>query len=226
MSLASALVVGGIVYLATRDNHPHVESPQVIVIKQFELDGVLRQYRMATTETPNRSVTLVIALHGSTVDGMLIMPVYSNLDSWANDSTIIVYPNAIDQKWDLAGDSDIRFFDAIRAHVSAGHTINRIFVAGMSRGGKMASYIASKREVHGLALHSTSLGDLTEINAKRKCKVYIAHGTDDILIPVTDGHILRDQYQREGHIVKYVELPGWGHFWYGGIEYDMWDFLK
>ena len=41
----------------------------------------------------------------------------------------------------------------------------------------------------------------------------IIHGDKDRLLAVDFARENRDKYRREGHPVKYVELPGQGHVW-------------
>lgn len=194
------------------------DSPRVDLFTSIDVNGATREYRVATTQTPHDRITLVFAFHGSTVDSMFLMPLYSNLDTLANDKTVVIYPNAISQKWDLLGDTDIRFFDALVDKYRSVHQIDNIFLVGMSRGGKFANIINSQRPIDGIALHSSSLGDLTSVNAPKKCPVIIIHGINDALIPLADAQAMRDVYLAEGHPVKYYEIPNLGHFWADGAE--------
>ena len=56
----------------------------------------------------------------------------------------------------------------------------------------------------------------------------IVHGDQDRLLPVEWARENRDKYRREGHEVKYIELPGQGHLWANQkqIQETIWDFFE
>ena len=87
----------------------------------------------------------------------------------------------------------------------------------MSNGGYFAHIVGKERSktVAAVASHSGPLGVQTAlgINAERKFPVLIIHGDQDRIFPVQMARDSRDKYLKEGHEVKYVELPGVPHLW-------------
>src|SRR5207244_4370041 len=134
----------------------------------------------------------------------------------------LAYPNAIDRSCGLRPDKvqkDLALFDALLAKLAAEYKIDpaRVYVLGMSNGGYFAHLVGKERSktVAAVASHSGPLGlqTLLGVNADRKFPVLIIHGDRDRLLPVAWARENRDKYTREGHAVKYVELPGHGHMW-------------
>lgn len=84
--------------------------------------------------------------------------------------------------------------------------------------------------VAAVASHSGPLGlqTLLGVNADRKFPVLIIHGDQDKLLPVEWARENRDKYKREGHEVKYVEVPGLGHMWAtnADINETIWNFFE
>jgi predicted esterase len=101
----------------------------------------------------------------------------------------------------------------------------------MSNGGYFAHLVGQLRSktVAAVASHSGLLGvhTLLGINAERKFPVLIVHGNRDRILSVDFARENRDKYRREGHEVKYVEVPGLGHLWAieQGINDTIWEFF-
>jgi predicted esterase len=56
----------------------------------------------------------------------------------------------------------------------------------------------------------------------------VIHGDADPLVPVSEGRRTRSVYEREGHVVEYIEVPGLGHRWArgAGINRRIWGFFR
>jgi polyhydroxybutyrate depolymerase len=157
------------------------------------------------------------------IDSKDLMPIYTKLNRTAEKHQfIIAYPNALNKSWGLAPDnvkSDLAFFDAMLAKIKQDYEIDRqrIFVLGMSNGGYFAHLVGKERSrtIAAVASHSGPLGlqTLLGVKAERKFPVLIIHGEKDNLLPVDWARENREKYFKEGHFVKYVELPGLGHTW-------------
>jgi polyhydroxybutyrate depolymerase len=199
-----------------------------------------RAYRLVVPKTVDfkQPVPLVFAFHGFLIDSKDVMPAYSKLNDTAEKHRfILVYPNAIDHSWALAPDKmvkDLAFFDALLKKLSAEYPIdpNRIYVTGMSNGGYFAHFVGKERSkvVAAVASHSGALGlqTLVGIRADRKFPVLIIHGDKDKIISVNAARENRDKYTKEGHEVKYVEVPGLGHAWATGADINetIWKFFE
>jgi polyhydroxybutyrate depolymerase len=200
---------------------------------------VTREYRLVVPKTVDlaKPAPLVIAFHGMLIDSKDVMPKYTKLNVTAEKHKfIIAYPEAIGKSWGLAPDkvqSDLAFFDALLAKLSADYRIDpeRVYVLGMSNGGYFAHLVGKERSktVAAVASHSGPLGlqTLLGVRAERKFPVLIIHGDQDRLLPVDWARENRDKYTKEGHEVKYVELPSVGHVWGTGADINetIWKFF-
>lgn len=190
-----------------------------------KVGAVSREYRLMVPKTVDltKPAPLVFAFHGFLVDSKDLMPKYTNLNGTAEKhGFILVYPNALDKAWGIHPDkvkNDLAFFDALLAKLKEEYRIDpdRVYVVGMSNGGYFAHLVGKERSktVAAVASHSGPLGlqTLLGIGAERKFPVLIIHGDKDNILPVEWARDNRDKYIKEGHEVKYVEIPGFGHFW-------------
>ncbi|MDX1926562.1 MAG: PHB depolymerase family esterase, partial [Pirellulaceae bacterium] len=198
-----------------------------------------RVYRLVVPKTVDlaKPVALVVAFHGMLIDSKDLMPKYTRLNETAEARKfIIAYPEAVGKSWGIAPEkvnSDLAFFDALLAQLNAEYKIDpdRVFVLGMSNGGYFAHLVGKERSqtVAAVASHSGPLGlqTLLGVRADRKFPVLIIHGDQDPIFPVSFARENRDKYKREGHEVKYVELPGHGHMWASAanINETIWEFF-
>jgi len=198
-----------------------------------------REYRLVVPKSVDlaKSAPLVISFHGILIDSKDLMPLYTKLGETADrHKFLLAFPNAVDRSWGIAPDkmkSDLLFFDALLSDVRKSYQVdsNRIYVIGMSNGGYFAHVVGRHRSktVAAVASHSGPLGleTLLGINAPRKFPVLIIHGAKDVIFPVGIARENRDKYKKEGHEVKYVELPDVGHMWGSGanINETIWDFF-
>jgi polyhydroxybutyrate depolymerase len=207
--------------------------------QKIEIGNETRTYRLIVPKTVNlaKPVSLVVAFHGMLIDSKDVMPKYTRLNETAEAKKfIIAYPDAVGKSWGIAPEkvkSDLAFFDAMLAQVGADYKIDpdRVFVLGMSNGGYFAHLVGKERSqtIAAVASHSGPLGlqTLLGIHANRKYPVLIIHGDEDPIFPVAFARENRDKYKREGHEVKYVELPGLGHTWATKVDINetIWEFF-
>lgn len=181
---------------------------------------------------------LVIAFHGILIDSKDLMPRYTGLSETAEaHKFIIAYPDAIDRSWGLSPEkieADLAMFDALLVELKSHYKIDpqRIYIVGMSNGGYFAHLLARERSrtIAAVASHSGPLGlqTLLGVRADRKFPVLIIHGDQDKIFPVAFAQENRDKYTREGHEVKYVEVPKLGHMWAteAKINETIWEFFE
>lgn len=177
----------------------------------------------------NRPAPLVVAFHGMGIDSKDTMPRYTKLNETAErHGFLVAYPEAIGGSWGLRPvkvATDTAFFDALIREIEGKYAVdaNRVYVVGMSNGGYFAHLIAQARSevVAAAASHSGALGLQTigGIRAKRKFPVIIIHGAQDRLFQISMARENAEKYRREGHEVKFVELPDVGHLW--GTNHDV-----
>lgn len=198
-----------------------------------------REYRLfvPTSVDLARPAPLVVAFHAMLIDSKDVMPTYTRLNETARrHGFVIAYPNAIGGIWGLLPDrvaADIAFFDALLKHLSVTYRIDpdRVYVLGMSNGGYFAQLLARERSttIAAAASHSGLLGlqALGGVNAARKFPVLIVHGTLDLIFPYPLARENANKYRREGHEVKYVEVPGLAHAWAtdANVNEQIWAFF-
>ena len=205
----------------------------------MEAAGLPRTYRLVVPKTVDlaQPAPLVVAFHGMLIDGKDVMPRYTKLNETAEKHRfVLAYPEAIGKSWGLVPEKvkqDLALFDALVDEIGATYRIdpNRIYVLGMSNGGYFAHLVGKERsdKVAAVASHSGPLGlqTLWGIRAARKFPVLIVHGDRDGIFPVQFARENRDKYEREGHVVKYVEVPGLIHFWgtKANVNETIWQFF-
>jgi len=203
------------------------------------VNGKVREYRLVVPDSLdlNKPAPLVFAFHGLG-DSKDLMPKYSRLDELASkEGFILVYPNGVNRDWPITVlriKGELDFFDALCKHVEETYNVdaNRIYLTGMSNGAIFVNLLASQRseKIAAIAPHSGNLGALAirGIKAKRKYPVMIIHGEEDKIIPVAAARRARDAYQREGHEVELVIVPGMGHRWAHQVDINgkMWAFFQ
>jgi polyhydroxybutyrate depolymerase len=214
-------------------------SAGVFANETIEVNGQQRHYRLVVPAKidPQTPAPLLFAFHGFLIDSKDLMPMYTRLDKLAAEKGfVLVYPNALNRGWPLVpllAKRDVAFFDALLQQLGAKYNIdlNRVYLAGMSNGGYFTHVVASQRsdQVAAIACHSGGLGliDLSSDELKHKYAVLIVHGALDSIVNVEEGRKARDAYEKQGHPVKYVEVPRLNHLWAtrADINHTMWDFF-
>jgi polyhydroxybutyrate depolymerase len=199
----------------------HGEFPS----ESIKVGDATREYRLVVPKSVDltKPAPLVFAFHGMLIDSKDLMPRYTGLNKTAETGKfLLVYPEAVGKSWGIDPvkvRNDLAFFDALLDELARSHKVDRdrVYVLGMSNGGYFAHIVGRERSrtVAAVASHSGPLGleTLLGVNAPRKFPVLIIHGDKDPLFPVAFARENRDKYQREGHEVRYVEVPGLGHQW-------------
>ncbi len=224
-SVPGANLAGGPEKQSSPSNQP---SPKLEVVTRGKITvrGKLRNFRLVVPKAPTPGRPVVFAFHGLG-DSKELMSTYSGLDSLAAGlGFLVVYPDAQGKSWPLleirAGD-DLAFFDALFQEIRRKYPVTgeKAFLVGMSNGAFFANLLAWCRPevVAGLVLHSGGLGVVARkgIQAKVAFPVMIVHGTEDRIVPFSQGQKARDLYQEAGFPVEFIEVPGMGHRWAGQI---------
>jgi poly(3-hydroxybutyrate) depolymerase len=122
---------------------------------------------------------------------------YYGLWDLAENSTIFVAPQGIDNGWANSGNRDLTFTDALLAQVQAELCIDntRIFANGFSYGAGMSYAVACARAnvFRGVALYaggqlSGCMGGTTPI------AYFHAHGVNDSVLNISGGRTMRDKF--------------------------------
>lgn len=173
--------------------------------------GRVRSYYIYTPKSYNsrRSMPLVMVLHGHGGSGRSIAHVSRFNDLAEQKGFIAVYPDGINQEWNLRGGSrgdDVSFVSHLIEHLQQTRNINsrRIYVTGFSKGAILAQALACRLPDKVAAFGSVA-GSLP-VRLKSNCQpstpvsMLMINGTNDQSVP----------YHGEGGLVS---VPGTVSFW-------------
>ena len=138
--------------------------------------------------TPANDYPIVINMHGlgSTA---FEQQLYSQFDAIADDQDfIVVYPDAINNSWDLFGTTDVTFLDNLLDTLRDRYSTNDcLFFMGMSQGGFMSYKLACEYDA-GINAIASVTGNMTTF-LQASCQggdgipVMQFHGTADATVP-------------------------------------------
>lgn len=164
----------------------------------------------------NHPAPLLVLLHGATQNAEL----WTRTDQFfrlADEfGVVLVMPNSVDNSWDLMRGGygpDVVRLDASLAQVFRRCNIDpsKVALGGFSDG---ASYALSLGAGNGdlfKALIAFSPGYFMPAGRQGKPRIYIAHGTNDRILPIDQtSRQLRPMLEGEGYPVSYTEFEG-GH---------------
>jgi poly(3-hydroxybutyrate) depolymerase len=155
--------------------------------QSITVDGSTRSYIVYAPKNLGENRPLLISCHGMNQDanyqkGMLV------IESVADTAKFLtVFPQGIDKSWDISGDRDIHFVEAIIEKMVSQYKIdrNRVYLSGFSMGGmftyhamnKIPDKIAAFAPISGYPMWGTSA------NASvRPIPIIHTHGTDDDVV--------------------------------------------
>lgn len=197
-------IVAGMMLIAVGAASAHAGMSERTVL----LDGLDRSYLLyAPDRMPSGSRPLVLVLHGGggTHSGLLRQTkgVWNQLAD--RHGFIVVYPNADRKIWDFGEGlvstnrrrrvNDLAFFEQVITEVMGAYPIDqqRIFAAGISRGGQAAWFPACKLpgRFRAIAVISMPLPAflLDDCQSAPPTGVVLMNGTADPLVPYDGGQI-------------------------------------
>jgi polyhydroxybutyrate depolymerase len=185
---------------------------------QINNQGKLRTYYLYTPKSyhPNQPMPLVLVFHGDAGTGHSISDVtrFNNLAD--KKGFIVVYPDGMNQKWSLRGNSqgkvdDVLFVSALIDHLKQEINIDshKIYATGFSRGGILTEALACKLS-DKIAAFASVAGSLP-VRLKPNCQpqtpvsMMIINGTND-----HDVHYEGDDHTQRGALVSISDMVS---FW-------------
>lgn len=155
---------------------------------------------------------LVLAFHGSGKQGK-DMAAFTGLSNLAEQKGfIVVYPDGINNQWDIGYDSrpginDISFVSALITHLTQVLSIDkrRIYATGASDGGFFIQRLACQKP--GRIAAFASVAASLPVQLKRSCRslspisMLMVNGTADLVVPWEGGQLPK------GQTGKYLALP-------------------
>lgn len=198
------------------------------------VDDVERSYRIAVPHELPAPAPVVFAFHGIG-DSSDSMASYSQLDSLASDhGFILVYPAGINAMWAaidvdpnaLDDNRDVRFFDAILAHIATRNAIDRkrIYLMGMSNGASFVQLLANARSADVAAVVACSGPRPRALNdARCPFPILLIVGAADLASASMQSDL--GYYQTAGHDAELIIVRGLGHEWSVKHNAEAWAFM-
>ena len=166
-----------------------------------------------STYSPQRPTPLLVLLHGATQDSTLWSRA-TLAGLFDNPALIVIAPDSRDRTWDLSLGGygpDVRFIDDALALAFRRCNIDpaRIALGGFSDG---ASYALSLGISNGdlfNALIALSPGYIAPARRKGTPKIFVAHGTQDQILPIDQAsRTIVPELKEAGFDVHYEEFEG------------------
>lgn len=154
-------------------------------------DSLTRTYRLhlPVNYTPDSLFPLVINMHGLGSNAME-QEIYTSFNNVSDTGRfIVVYPNGIDEAWNVTsgnGIDDVGFISALIDTLALLYTIdlNRVYATGMSMGGFMSYRLACQLSDRIAAIASVAgLQAFNPCTPGRPVPVVQFHGTADQVVP-------------------------------------------
>ncbi len=114
--------------------------------QSINIEGVERHYILHVPDAVGENPPLVFMIHGYNMTAEQKVG-YTRFNDVADDEKfIVVYPDAIDRAWDLAGETDYNFLMEVIDVLVESHNVdrNRVYAAGFSMGGFMTFNIGCR----------------------------------------------------------------------------------
>ncbi|MBF0688720.1 MAG: cellulose binding domain-containing protein [Cellulomonas sp.] len=164
--------------------------------------GQQRQFRLDVPANydPNKAYRLVLGIHwwhGTSQD--VVNENFYGLKPLANNSTIFIAPQGIDNAWPNSGGRDVTFIDDILRTVEAALCVDtsQRFSTGFSYGGGMSNALACARAnvFRGVAVLNGA--QLSGCEGGTQPIAYLgSHGVVDSVLNISQGRALRDRALR------------------------------
>ncbi len=198
--------------------------------KTITVDGKMRNYLEYIPANLGKNRPLLISCHGMGQDaayqkGMLKIETIADTAKF-----VTVFPNGINNAWDISGDQDINYIKALIDRMVSNYGIdrNRVYLSGFSMGGmftyhamtKIADKIAAFAPISGYPIYGMSF------TSSRPIPIIHTHGTGDDVVKfdkvqsILDGWIKRNKCSATATVTK--NYKGYGHatrhVWSGGTN--------
>jgi poly(3-hydroxybutyrate) depolymerase len=165
----------------------------------IDVSGTSRGYTLKLPDDydPETAYKLIFGWHwrggqmSDVVSGQIIGGPYYGLEARAEGTAIFVAPNGIDNGWANPGGRDIAFLHAMLDLFKSDLCIDesRLFSTGFSFGGMMSNAIGCEMSdvFRAIAPMSGSLYSGCDRATEHPIAMWMAHGTNDSVVPLADG---------------------------------------
>lgn len=230
MGASRILLVGLLAVAGTLVTIHHARGNSKDLRGTITIDGQERTYLLHVPTGPqgNRSMPLVLALHGRLGNGEGQARL-SHFDAVSDrNGFIVVYPDGLERSWadgrgatpsDKKHVSDVKFISELIDELSREYRIDnsRVYATGMSNGGFMSGRLACdlSSKIAAVAIVAASLSDktATACRPEKPVSVLVIQGNADPLVPFAGGSLGKngDRGTVLSHadaVKKWVELDG------------------
>ncbi|MCL2779723.1 MAG: hypothetical protein FWD73_17160 [Polyangiaceae bacterium] len=165
--------------------------------RSLQVDGTTRSYLrfIPSGYDSSRTYPVVIVFHGMGSSGQQ-MANYISMQTYSAGNAIVVFPNGLGGNWDMTGDTDLLFVDAMLADLQGSLCTNpsRTFALGFSMGAYMANHLGCQRSATIRAIAAADGGFLDHPSACGKTAALIYHRTNDDNEVIANGQNARDNW--------------------------------
>ena len=183
-SYGSGDIVVDDVFLSNDESY---DEPAVATNENLTVGSTTRNMIVYAPKRLPEQPPLVIACHGANQDAAYLQNA-AKFESVADTAKfVVVYANGVNKYWDIGGNSDLQFMQAIidEMHSRYNVDLNRVYLTGFSMGGMFTYYAASKMADKFAAFAPVSgyLMDGPNATSSRPVPILHTHGTaDDVCV--------------------------------------------
>ncbi len=158
--------------------------------------GQQRTYYLHTPTHLTEPMPLVVALHGSGMQGKEMAEKTALSQLADRQGFVVVYPDGLKQKWNVSGqapEDNVAFVHALINHVQQIRSIDpqRIYVVGLSNGGILAQKLACEApdQIAAIATVAASLPlqFSSHCQTQKPVSLLMINGTADSVVPWQGG---------------------------------------
>ncbi|NLP02122.1 MAG: hypothetical protein GX089_06485 [Fibrobacter sp.] len=179
-------------------------SQQVNQTWTFNVGGLTRKSIVYVPSGINNP-PLLISMHGMGIPASMNQGMMKFEPIADREKFIVTYPESApgsDLRWDLGGDKDIKFIEAIIDSMDKRFSIdrNRVYASGFSMGGMMSYYLACKipEKIAAIAPGcGYPLGGQSGCTKTRPVPIFHIHGTADDFVAYSNLHNFLNNKIRE-----------------------------
>ena len=232
----SALVLGGSILalnlikstptptlLRVASTESSVQAPSLPlasdVVDKLVDQGQTRTYYLHTPAAASHPLPLVVALHGSGMQGKE-MAEQTALNRLADqEGFVVVYPDGLKKKWNVSGkapENNVTFVHTLIQQLQRTRSIDpqRIYVVGLSNGGILAQKLACEAPEHIAAIATVAASLPTQFaahcQAEKPIAMLMVNGTADTIVPWQGGS---EPKVRVGRNLSIPSIPTVAQFW-------------
>jgi poly(3-hydroxybutyrate) depolymerase len=159
-------------------------QPRAIGMKYTTPSGRTYHVWGPSNYDPNKTYPVVMTFHGWYADGAA-HEAWFKMEDYTEDEAFVVYPDAVAGLWDLAGTTDLVFFDDMVKQIGETYCINpsRILGFGFSYGGRFMSHLGCKRAGYVKAISLGAAGGANDGKCGRLPVLVTARTADTDELP-------------------------------------------